>query len=292
MIRLARVRRWWMAAPPLALDGLIAIALTALALTQAAPSADHRLPLAVCVMTLSLLGRRRWPFATFALVGAGLAWALWLGSPWPNGLAALAIAVLILATYSMSTHTGAWPLSLGLTIAAVVLSGPWQGPVPVSGRLLPVLILGSAWLVGFVLRRRQLHVALWQGRVARLEREQEHARAAALAAERARIARELHDVVSHSVSVMVIQAGAARQVLARDPIRAAGVLGTVEAAGREALGELRRLLGVLSDEHEAPRAPQPGMAGLGGLIERVREAGLPVTLRVEGVARALPAGLI
>jgi signal transduction histidine kinase len=163
--------------------------------------------------------------------------------------------------------------------------------VPVSGRLLPVLVLGSAWLVGFVLRRRQRHVVVWQGRVARLEREHEDARAAALAAERARIARELHDVVSHSVSVMVIQAGAARQVLARDPARAASVLGTVEAAGREALGELRRLLGVLGDQPEAPRAPQPGIAQLGCLIERVRAAGLPVTLRVEGVARALPAGV-
>ena len=122
------------------------------------------------------------------------------------------------------------------------------------------------------------------------------ARAAALRAaadERRRIAREMHDVVAHSVSVMVVQAGGARRILERDPERAVAAAAQIERTGREALAEMRRLLGVLhrdDDEHDV-RAPQPTMAGVGALVERAREAGLPVELHVAGERRSLPAGL-
>ena len=106
------------------------------------------------------------------------------------------------------------------------------------------------------------------------------------------MARELHDVVAHAVSVMVIQAGAARQVLDTSPEQATEALLTVESTGREAMGELRRLLGVLNDEGEAAAlSPQPGIEQLGVLIERVREAGLPTELEVAGDPRALPTSL-
>ena len=115
--------------------------------------------------------------------------------------------------------------------------------------------------------------------------EREAPRAAA--EERRRIAREMHDVVAHSVSVMVVQAGGARRILDRDPARAVAAAEQIERTGREALAEMRRLLGVLHPGEElAALAPQPTLAAVGDLIERAREAGLPVELRVEGGPRA------
>jgi signal transduction histidine kinase len=114
-----------------------------------------------------------------------------------------------------------------------------------------------------------------------------------VADERARIARELHDVVAHNVSVMVVQAGAARRTIERDPDRAREALTSVEATGRQALDEMRRLLGVLRTEDEATelRAPQPSVSHLDELVAHVREAGLPVDLVVEGEPRPLMSGV-
>jgi signal transduction histidine kinase len=110
--------------------------------------------------------------------------------------------------------------------------------------------------------------------------------------ERRRVARELHDVVSHAVSVMVIQAGAARQVLNRSPGQAEDSLLSIEATGHEAMNDLRAFLGALNDDDQASElAPQPGVDRLSSLVERVREAGLPAALEVEGTPRSLPASL-
>ena len=129
-------------------------------------------------------------------------------------------------------------------------------------------------------------------RAERLERDREQQEAAALARERARIARELHDVIAHSVSVMVIQAGAAEQLLTSNPPQARESLQSVQELGRSTVDELRRMLGILrEDRHEVQLQPQPGMAGLPGLIRQLREAGLPVELRVEGDEVALPPGI-
>jgi signal transduction histidine kinase len=111
-------------------------------------------------------------------------------------------------------------------------------------------------------------------------------------AERSRIARELHDVIAHSVSVMVIQAGAAEQLLEETPERARGPLEAVQDTGRQTIVELRRLLGILrEDGQELSLAPQPGLAGLGSLAEEMRQAGLPVQLQVEGQPWPLPPGV-
>jgi signal transduction histidine kinase len=132
-----------------------------------------------------------------------------------------------------------------------------------------------------------------------LERERETAAQLAVDAERARIARELHDIVSHTVSLMVIQAGAARQVLATEPASAAEAMLAVEAAGRDAMTELRHLLGVLSPTAEGDlavedggtAAPQPSLSRLTPLIDRVAFAGLPVDVRISGEPRPLPSGV-
>jgi signal transduction histidine kinase len=159
----------------------------------------------------------------------------------------------------------------------------WDAVIPASGF---ELILGlTLWLVAGAVRQLQ-------ERNRQLERERELATRVALAQERARIARELHDVVAHSVSVMVVQAGAGRRLAAGQDGRAAEAMQSVESAGREALSELRRLLGLLTeDDGEPALAPQPGLAQLQVLVERVGSAGLPVEVRLEGSPRPLPPGL-
>ena len=126
-----------------------------------------------------------------------------------------------------------------------------------------------------------------------LEREQAEQARRAVVDERARIARELHDVVAHNVSVMVVQSGAARRTIERDPERAREVLTSVESTGRQALDEMRRLLGVLRTEDEATdlRAPQPSVSHLDALVAQVCDAGLPVKLVVEGEPRPLSSGV-
>jgi signal transduction histidine kinase len=156
----------------------------------------------------------------------------------------------------------------------------------------PYVVLLLPWLIGHALRTRQLRADAFQERAIRLEQEQEFATQVALAEERARIARELHDVVAHSVSVMVVQAGAARQVLSTSTEQAREALLAVESTGREAMTELRSLLGVLShDVSDVALSPQPALDQLEPLLQRVREAGLPVELRIEGEPKPLPLGV-
>jgi len=133
---------------------------------------------------------------------------------------------------------------------------------------------------------------LQRQRTEQLERKQEGAIKAAAESERRHIARELHDVVAHSVSVMVVQAGAARKVLTDKPEAARQSLLSVEASGHEAMAELRRLLGVLSENGgAAPLAPQPGLQNVEALVTNVNDAGLPVVLRIEGEPFALQPGV-
>jgi len=142
------------------------------------------------------------------------------------------------------------------------------------------------------MHQHQLQTEALRERSQQLERERELSTRLARADERQRIARELHDVVAHSVSVMVVQAGAARTLVGRDSERAATALLAVEASGRQALGELRHLLGLLTDADAEPTlAPQPGLDQLGPLIERVNQSGLSVDLGIDGMRRPLSPGL-
>jgi signal transduction histidine kinase len=156
-----------------------------------------------------------------------------------------------------------------------------------------MLVAGiGVWLAGNTVRERTSRAEMLEERARRLERERELNMHVARADERQRIARELHDVVAHSVSVMVVQAGAARTTLTRQPELSAEALMAVEASGREALRELRQLLGLLTDQTAGPSiAPQPGLDQLNALVDRVGQAGLVVDLEVHGTPRPLPAGL-
>jgi signal transduction histidine kinase len=169
---------------------------------------------------------------------------------------------------------------------------------PLPPRFENILLAGGLWLAGSAVRDRRAHAEAQRARAeameeraARMERERELAARMAIVEERGRIARELHDVVAHSVSVMVVQSGAARRLLERRPARAAEALQSVESSGREALTELRRLLGLLTEAVEADLSPQPGLGQLDALVERVGAAGLRVEVRTEGAPRPLPAGL-
>jgi signal transduction histidine kinase len=154
------------------------------------------------------------------------------------------------------------------------------------------LIFAVVWTIGFTLGRQREEAAKAHERAARAEQEREERARDAVAEERARIARELHDVVGHSVSVMTVQASGVRRLLRPDQHREREALLVVEQTGREALAEMRRMVGVLRRPEEAPAlAPQPSLEHLDRLVEQAREAGLPVELRVEGDTVQLPAGV-
>ncbi|MGW7055661.1 sensor histidine kinase [Streptomyces sp. NPDC054887] len=151
-----------------------------------------------------------------------------------------------------------------------------------------------AWVLGDSLRTRRAYFAELEERAARLEKEREAQSKVAVAAERARIARELHDVVAHNVSVMVVQADGAAYVMDASPAQARQALETISTTGRQALAEMRRLLGVLrTGEHQegGEYVPQPDVEQIEDLVEQVRTAGLTVDFKIEGTPRPLPSGV-
>jgi len=165
-----------------------------------------------------------------------------------------------------------------------------------GGRLADVvgewLFVGGVWLLGRWVRQRRARTEDLERHAAELAADRDALAREAVADERARIAREMHDAVAHSVSVMVLQAGAAEQVLGTSPERARESLATIQDSGREAIVELRRMLGLLRDPAAgASLDPQPGLGRLDALLEQVRAAGLPVELAVEGEPRRLPPGI-
>jgi len=201
----------------------------------------------------------------------------------------------LLFSYGAGAYVDGRRAYLGLALmVSGILTVTLLSPSEIVGDyIFPTSFGAIGWLAGRAVRTRtrlteELHEAGLREQEAH---EQEVLRAAA--DERRRLAREMHDVVAHSVSVMVVQAGGARRILERDPGRAVAAAAQIERTGREALAEMRRLLGMLhrdDDEYDA-RAPQPTMAGIGPLVARAKEAGLPVELHVDGERRSLPAGL-
>ena len=252
--------------------------------------------------TLPLLLRRRFPLGAPVFVFAALA-ALSVVRPEAvqDGTTAMLLALLS-AFWIVGAHPGREEALGGTAVGlAAIAILAWKSPstaVPddrlIPGRtvnigvfdieLLLFLPLGAGLALGaHVLQGRARRQASLEARAVRLEQEREEAARAAVAEERRRIARDLHDVVAHSVSVMTVQAGAARLLLAEEPPRAREPLLTVEATGRQALTELRRLLGLLrSEEGEKALGPRPGLAALPDLLAQTRTAGLPVELSVEG----------
>ncbi|CAA9479790.1 MAG: two-component system sensor kinase [uncultured Solirubrobacteraceae bacterium] len=250
---------------------------------------------------LPLLWRRSRPLLSFGIVVvAVLAQAkleAYAGADQRDdqGTLQLWFATLI-AFYSLATHAHRRHAMVAASIAGVVwLANDVRellvGDTDIDHTMPAWFIIGGAWGLGYALRGRRQQVEELADRSARLEREREEQSRAAVAAERAQIARELHDVVAHSLSVMVVQAQAADRVLEGEQPSAREALRSVHATGRQALVEMRRLVGLLRENPELELAPQPGLGRLDELVEQMREAGLPVELKIEGDQRALTPGV-
>jgi signal transduction histidine kinase len=205
----------------------------------------------------------------------------------------LPLVSIIFMAYAMGAYaTGAWAVAAPFVLVGgmELIIGTFVDNV-FTDYVFPPMFALIAWLAGRGLRTRarlteELHEA-----AVRAQEAHEHEIARAEADERRRIAREMHDVVAHSVSVMVVQAGGARRILERDPQRAVEAAAHIEDVGRAALTEMRRLLGMMHHgDEDAGRAPQPTLRELDGLVARSRAAGLQVTLAVVGEPRELPPG--
>jgi signal transduction histidine kinase len=255
---------------------------------------DHTMkPDAVAIPTavlaaLALAWRRRRPVWCIAFILA-MALVSTIASVPDN--ATVMLGVLGVAMYSV----GAYASARASIVAGVGgIAGIWA-VIVIGGSdtlfddlIFTAFVYGGSWLLGRAVRARHVRAVHAEDRAVLLEEDAKRA----VAEERSRIARELHDVVAHGVSVMVVQAGAGRRMLDIEPDRSREAFSSIEDTGRQALVEMRRLLGLLrSDDEQLVLAPQPSLEHVGSLLEQVREAGLPVTLRVEGEQRPLPPGI-
>ena len=248
---------------------------------------------AAAAIVLPLLGRRRFPFVAPVAV-----WLLAAAFSFVDGdLVGFVYAPLVAgmaAAFLLGNLRDATQARIGLAVvlgAAAVIT--YNNPDHTPGDLVFIPVLFAiAWLAGFALRERATQAEAAEERAIHAERQREAAARIAVAEERARIARELHDIVAHSVSVMVLQVGAVRHKLPEALEEDREALEGVEQAGRAALAEMRRLLGAMRREGEEPEMePQPGLGSLDTLVETVGRAGLPVRLHVDGEPFPLPRAL-
>jgi signal transduction histidine kinase len=244
---------------------------------------------------LPLAWRRRAPLLVLATMLVAFAFAFLLITR-GDGSPLSALLAFLIALYTVGAQTDGRRAVIGLAggeAAIVAIDFAFGGVFQDVGVRPGVwFVLAVAWGIGREVRRRRLEIRRLRDRAAELELEREERARTAAAEERARIARELHDVVAHSVSVMVVQAQAADRVLEGDEPAAREVLATIENTGRQALTELRRLLGLLRRAEDAASVtPQPSLRHLEALAQQMRASGLPVELVVEGEPVALPQGL-
>jgi signal transduction histidine kinase len=300
-------RRWAELRAGDLLDALLALALAGTAQYEiwAHPLFDDgipgpRLPNAILLLliTLPLAWRRRAPTVVFALVLASVGLQISLiddarsdQPPFQHWIA------LLIVFYSLGAHAQRRrAIVAGALGGGAIVVGDLVDLVSGGGRLEDTVpawfMLAAAYGVGFALRGQRIQSTLLAHRAERLEREREQKARLAVAEERVRIARELHDIVAHAISVVVVQAQAGQRVLEGEQASAREALGSIETTGRQALVEMRRLLGILrKEDRELALAPRPSLAYLDVLAERVREAGLPVELHVQGESKPLPPGV-
>jgi signal transduction histidine kinase len=247
---------------------------------------DRRVGIALILLqTLPLAVRRWYPVGVLAVVVA--ATLATMAAEIPGRYNGGVGVVLLVALYSVAAYCprrqAAW--------AGIATEGVLAWPLlRDGGGLLAVVVSLGLSALGWVCGA---YVSELRGRAARSRREQELETGRAVAEEQARVGRELHDVIAHTLSVIVIQAGAAEDVFGTRPQAARQALRSIGAAGRQALAELRRVLQAVRPQpgEEAGWAPPPGLSGLGALLDRVRAAGLAVTARIDGAPADLPAGL-
>jgi signal transduction histidine kinase len=271
---------------------VLALIVVVITQVQAWTHADHphtRLAVMALLTAGALVFRRRAPFVA-PLVSAAGAIAFTLLDPGGAYDTSTMFFVLLLAAWAAGSLLDARQaaVAFGAVLLAgglVMLRAPGLRWTEVIWITLP---LGGVFVLSSASARRGEQVRLAEERLRRSEEDAQRA----IDEERARITRELHDVLAHSVSVMTVQASAVRRLLKPDQEREREALMTVEETGRQALSEMRRLLGIMRTEEEVPAlAPQPGLGTLPALVEQVRQSGLPVELTVEGRPVKLPAGV-
>lgn len=247
---------------------------------------------AILGMTLPLLARRRFPFgAPMTVLVAGGAFSFAEGQLIPWSPFAFLSFLTVAFLFGMLRDRRQAVAGLALAYATSVVVHRNEDNANIGDVFFVNVMVTLLWIAAFALSHRLAQAAEAEERAARLEREREERARTAVAEERARIARELHDVVGHAVSVMTVQAGAVRRLLSPEQEKERDALLVVEQTGREALADMRRMVGVLRRPEEAPAlAPQPSLEHLEKLVGQVREAGLPVDLRVEGDPTELPPG--
>jgi signal transduction histidine kinase len=285
----------WLIRHPMLVDGVLAFCLAVLGLGSALKVHPAlQLPL-VAAMTVPVVFRRRYPVQAFVISGCALAVDLVTGGGPAGSLLAPLVLLYTLAAYR--------PRRVSIPGLLVSLAGAWAVVVVRVGSsvggvnlVLLALVISSgtalvAWVLGDSMRYRRAYLKALEDRAARLERERGTQALIAAAAERARIARELHDVIAHNVSVMVVQADGAGYALRTEPERAGQALAAIAQTGRQALTEMRRLLGVLrSGDEQAGLAPLPGLEQIRELIGQARDAGMSVSLTLFGAPRQLSEG--
>jgi signal transduction histidine kinase len=246
----------------------------------------------VLLHTLPLAARRRFPGTVLAvIVASGLAGAALFLPPFFFGPA------ILVAVYSVAAYGSRWVSVAGLALAEVGLAAVQLTPFgfEFEGLALVVFmgVLAAAWLLGHFAHNYRAYAVRLEERTAELKRAREELARGAVVVERLRLARELHDVVAHAMSVIAVQSGVGAHVADSRPEEVGKALAAIEATSRAALTELRRLLGVLRQDSEpqASLTPVPGLANLEGLLAEVAKAGLAVKLRVEGRPAPLPTGL-
>jgi len=277
---------------PLVWDGLLAVGVFAFTVvnefwffdSQAARGVDEPLGWALIVLACGPLAwRRRVPITTLAV--SAIAVVAYGAQGYPGDFIGLAfvIALYTAAAYRDPGAVLGAVLPIGLVAAVMIYR---SGPNPID-RWQDVAFY-AAFLVGLPMAFGRFEFS----RRRRIRSESDRAKNDAVAEERARIAREMHDAVAHAMSVMVVQAGAARVVMDRDPAQASAALQRIEDTGRTGLSEMRRLLGILDTDNEAATLlPQPGLERLDELLETMRAIGLPVEAMVEGTPRDLSPGV-
>jgi signal transduction histidine kinase len=238
---------------------------------------------------LPLLALHRAPLLVLACFS--LAYPAWASLEYPTHL------LQSLPTLAAMFAVGASPRPLWWRAVALVTpvemlaaaaSGIW--PVDLLELGYVAIMFVSGWVLGIVLAARRSYTAALEEKTAALEAARQELAHRAVLEERTRIARDLHDILAHAMSVITVQAGVGAHLLERDPTQARRALVVIEETGRGALGEMRRLLGALR-AGDPPTEPQPGLASLDRLASQATAAGVPVELQVEGPARPLPAGL-
>ncbi|MHA6693482.1 ATP-binding protein [Homoserinimonas sp. A520] len=282
------------------IDGSFAVVLTALALIEiwlplpsvAGSGSPVTSSVVAIILCLTLALRRVWPLAT----------ALVVLLTWPIAFSIQPVLVLfwgqfvpiVVATYSVARHGNRRESVIGALAAASCLLffdfrvTELQDPGEVFFHWFGVVL---AWLIGLLVNRAERRAVEAQHRAVEIETESRTRMLTAIADERSRIARELHDVVAHAVSVMVVQAGAAEQVVDDDPAYARKALSNIRNTGADALGEMRRVVAMLRDSTDEPLRPQPGLDGLSALADDARNGGLDVSIAIQGTPRSLPPGL-